>query len=474
MATPSLRPLSVGEILDAGIKVCTRHWKALALCVLIPVLPLAILQVLILTSVDSEALELLPEGETATVDDFSTDVWVTLIVTYGFSLIMFVAVNTVCFKAVADAWLGAKPTPGRSIRFGLKSAPRIILLSLVWFPVMLLAMIPCGIPAVWLGTVWSLSLAAVMFERAGAFKALGRSYGLIQNRFWATLLLILVSFLLVSILGGIVSSIPSVFVEVLASENELALAVATIVGMVLSSVLTYPYSAAVLTILYFDQRVRKEGFDVQMLAQGLGEQFDPNAAIPAPLQPAPYGGPPPQAWQPQGQYGGWNAPSYQSAPLRWGPGAQTPPAAPADGRPPEDSPWMRPAPGGWAPPAQDGPAGPPPTWAPPSGPGGSTPSSDPGPASEAARWGRPSEPAAPPSDPGLSSGSPLADEPSSHPPDPLPPSEEPAPPAARWGGSSPFGESPWEDKGTDEEPPKRDKDRADWQPPEDPRGPGGL
>ncbi|MDA0185277.1 hypothetical protein OJ997_33540, partial [Solirubrobacter phytolaccae] len=406
MATPSLRPLSLGEILDAGIKVCTRHWKPLALCVLIPVLPLAILQVLILSSVDSEALELLPESDTATADDFTSDVWVTLLTTYGFGLITFVVVNTVCFKAVADAWLGAEPNAGRSLRFGAKLGPKIILLTLVWLPVMALASIPCGIPAVWLGTVWSLSLAAVMFERAGPFNALGRSYGLIQNRFWATLLLILVSFLLVGILGGIVSAIPSVFVEILASENELALAVSNVVGTTLGNVITYPYSAAVLTILYFDQRVRKEGFDVQMLAQGLGEQFDPNAPIPAPLQPGPYA-PPPQTWQPQGpQYGGgWNAPSHQSAPLRWGPAA--PPQAPPDTRPPEESPWMRPTPGPgpggpperspWARPVEPGASDESP-WAPPSGPPTGEPGTPPaGPsespgAAEEARWGRPSGP----------------------------------------------------------------------------------
>ena len=33
MASRTLRPLSIGEILDAGIKVFVRHWKVLTLCV---------------------------------------------------------------------------------------------------------------------------------------------------------------------------------------------------------------------------------------------------------------------------------------------------------------------------------------------------------------------------------------------------------------------------------------------------------
>ena len=41
MASRTLRPLSIGEILDAGIKVFVRHWKVLTLCVVALVLPLS-------------------------------------------------------------------------------------------------------------------------------------------------------------------------------------------------------------------------------------------------------------------------------------------------------------------------------------------------------------------------------------------------------------------------------------------------
>jgi len=557
VATPSLRPLSLGEILDAGIKVCTRHWKALALCVVTPVLPLAILQVLLIGSLDGEQLELSPEDDATTLDDVSTGFWVASGIGLVLQIILYLVVQTACFKAVSDAWLGATPSAGRSLRFGLKSAPRVFLLGLVLFPAVVLGFVLCIAPGIWLFVVWSLAVPAILFERVGPFKALGRSHALVDKRFWATLLLLLISSLLVAFLGGIITSIPSVVAEFAAPENHLAAAVANVVGTTVGNMLTYPYSAAVVAILYFDQRVRKEGFDVQMLAEGLGQSFDPDAPIPAPLQPGPYT-PPPQGWQPQGEYGGWNVPSHQTAPLRWGPGAQAPPQ---DTRPPEESPWMAPGPGGWtppnagqSPPPNAGPSAPPPSSsAPPAGePAPSdaarwgTPSvprensadaeqrwgtrSAPGQSPEDAvqqRWGTPSAPGqnpddavqrwgtpkappagpggsvpsrpdadAPPRDPGVPSGSPLADE--DVPTDPLPPREDapagpPAgdapsssPPAAedapptsddpswesRWGTQSPFGESPWEDKPDKEK--RKDKDRADWQPPEEPRGPGGL
>ena len=37
-----------------------------------------------------------------------------------------------------------------------------------------------------------------------------------------------------------------------------------------ASVITTPFMAAVLVLIYFDLRVRKEGFDLQLLSQGVG------------------------------------------------------------------------------------------------------------------------------------------------------------------------------------------------------------
>ena len=127
----------------------------------------------------------------------------------------------------------------------------------------------------------------LLFERVGPLKALGRSFGLVKGRWWATFLIMLVCWLLVGLLGSFVSVVPSVVAELFAPESALANAIATVVGTTLSGVILYPYYSAVLTILYFDQRVRKEGFDLQLLAEGLGVERDPDAPLPAPFEPGP-------------------------------------------------------------------------------------------------------------------------------------------------------------------------------------------
>ncbi len=272
----------------------------------------------------------------------------------------------------------------------------------------LLGLIACGIPTIWLSVMWSVATAALLFERLGPIKALGRSFELIKRRFWATLLLLIITTLLTFFVTAVVQGIPSGLATVFAPDNEIATAVTDIIFGTIGSAMVLPISAAVFAILYFDQRVRKEGFDVQLLAEGIGAAYDPNAPIPAPLRPHPNAAPP-QGWQPQQpppgywqpppppgwqpppqQYGGgWSAPAHDAPPLRWGPAA----GPPQDERPPEASPWMAPGPpasGDWAPPAgsaptdhrwgprEDAPADgePPPPTDGPGSPGGETPAGD--------------------------------------------------------------------------------------------------
>jgi protocatechuate 3,4-dioxygenase beta subunit len=56
--TPQLRPLSVGEILDAGFRLFNARFVTLVLCVLVPVVPLEILSAALQASVDPTAFDL--------------------------------------------------------------------------------------------------------------------------------------------------------------------------------------------------------------------------------------------------------------------------------------------------------------------------------------------------------------------------------------------------------------------------------
>jgi hypothetical protein len=169
------------------------------------------------------------------------------------------------------------------------------------------AFLACLVPGIYLYVAWSVAAPVLLLEDRRGWDALKRSRELVRGRFWPTLAVLV----LMTILSGIVQAI---FLGVLTglvsvTGNEVARALADAVGQTASSALTTPLSAAVLTVLYFDLRVRKEGFDLELLARRLGVEPGTVAGAdilpPAPPPPVasddqPPFWPPPPGWQPRG------------------------------------------------------------------------------------------------------------------------------------------------------------------------------
>jgi hypothetical protein len=321
VASRALRPLSVGEILDAGIKVVVRHWKVLAICVVGLVGPMNVIQVLLRASIDPNAFE---TGSAGTTSDDAGPALAGLVGSGLLSGLAFLVAFTACFKAVADAWLGAEPQVGRSLRFGGRRLGWVLLAWLVWTLALILAFIALIVPWVYFIVAWCLTLPVLLFEGVGPLKAMGRSRDLVKGRWWPTLALLLVGYLLVAIIGGIIEQL-LVGLAGASSSSVVPAAIATVIGATVSNAITTPYLAAVLTILYFDMRVRKEGFDLQLLTEDLGQPHDPDAPLPAPLigdeltpeqrAAAPYW-PPPPGWtpppvQPEPAHAAWAPPSSE-------------------------------------------------------------------------------------------------------------------------------------------------------------------
>jgi hypothetical protein len=493
VAPPTLRPLSVGEILDAGIKILVRHWRVLTLSVVGVVAPVRILYVLLLASADPDRLRL--------SSDSTSDPEAAAIVGFLIALLLvgltFLVVFTACFKTVSDAWLGATPSASRSLRFGLRRLGMVLLLSIVWGVGLGLASILLLIPGIWLAVTWCLSIPVMLFERVGPFAALQRSFALVRGRFWATLLIVAVGYVLTVIVGGFISLTLLGIARAAAGDNLVANGVAQVVGGTIAGAITYPFAAAVLTVLYFDQRVRKEGFDLQLLAEGLGTTLDPDAPLPPPLvgpdylpeerASAPYWPPPPGWTPPSGAPApapvaaaatGWTPPAHPSTGARgWAPpraaAAAGPEPAPAR-TPTPDTRWGEPF--GRARATEERPetsAAESPRWGRPLGgpptPAGDAPVGD-APAAESPRWGRPL--GGPPTPAG---DAPVGDAPAAESPRWGPPLAGPPPAPTVSAGGAPAEDPPAADAPPADVPePKRDKRRAEWLPPEPPRGSGGL
>jgi len=112
---------------------------------------------------------------------------------------------------------------------------------------------------------WSLSNVIVALEEAGPLRALVRSWRLTAGVAWRTLGVLLSVTLVAAVIGGLLSEILGLtFADLIFGESsQNALIVRTIISATLSVALA-PLLPLALTVLYFDQRVRREAFDLDV------------------------------------------------------------------------------------------------------------------------------------------------------------------------------------------------------------------
>lgn len=119
----------------------------------------------------------------------------------------------------------------------------------------------------------SIAVPSIMFEGHKAVGALRRSYLLVKDHWWRVFGLTIV-FALVALGLFIIISLPFAIVLLGATEGSEEPGLApTLIGFLsatVTSVLVTPVMLIAGTLLYYDLRVRKEGFDTERLSQDMG------------------------------------------------------------------------------------------------------------------------------------------------------------------------------------------------------------
>jgi hypothetical protein len=133
-----------------------------------------------------------------------------------------------------------------------------------------------GCFAIYLGVSWSMIPPAYMLEGIPAMTAFARSRGLVRGSWWRVFAILL----LANIIAGIIAVIIAVPFEFLASamngtspfgigadpfaEVSWLYLIVSAIGTIVASTITAPFTAGVTGLLYFDQRIRKEAFDIRL------------------------------------------------------------------------------------------------------------------------------------------------------------------------------------------------------------------
>lgn len=110
----------------------------------------------------------------------------------------------------------------------------------------------------------------VILEQVGGVAALRRSWRLTRKNFWRAVVIILLWVVLWGI-GSLIFNYPiAILGTVIGGQGSPLAAAGSAVGGQLAQILVSPFYMIAFTLLYYDSRIRKEGFDLEVMAQGLG------------------------------------------------------------------------------------------------------------------------------------------------------------------------------------------------------------
>lgn len=252
MALPALRPLSVGEILDVSFQLYRRHFAALAMVALVcsglPVL-----------------LSLFIEASGGMLQHL----WLTLAY-YGIFVVLSAIATAATVFIVSESYLGRPLSAAEALSRAAPLLWRVITCSVLTGLLVMVGFLLFVIPGIVLVCGVILAFPVLVLEPGTtASGALSRSWALTRGSRWRIFGMLVTLFLLLYIP---IVALTALAALVLPDAAPGAAMTGGIVGLVLAGVLQlflYPLFYCVLTVSYYDLRVRKEGFDLEVLAQSL-------------------------------------------------------------------------------------------------------------------------------------------------------------------------------------------------------------
>jgi hypothetical protein len=319
---PRLRPMSIGDMLDAAFRLYRQHFLTFIGIVALLQVPMAILQFLVQYTYGNTALtnwlrftsrlpttrpaqnplDLFPFGELLTI------IALSLVMAAVQFLLIRNLITGALANAIARSYTGQPISILGAYNFGPRRLLALIGASLVTFLIgLVLTAVILGCSAgsiaalfasgnrntgalaavlvilVMFGLFVVLGLAALVFyarllvttqaivlEGQGALAGLARSWRLVAGSFWRTLGILV----LMGVLSYIIAALPATVVSFAltissgnALDNLVRNQIITTLLAQLGQIVVLPLQLAIYTLLYYDLRIRKEGYDIELMAQ---------------------------------------------------------------------------------------------------------------------------------------------------------------------------------------------------------------
>ncbi|MFE0606270.1 hypothetical protein ACFW2T_31320 [Streptomyces sp. NPDC058892] len=290
-----LRPLGLGEILDGSVATLRTHWRSVVPITLVVATVLQVISVLVQKFMLNDLPISSTGGMTAEelIDSLSSSLTVSVVNQFiqVLGTIVVTAMLTMIFSrailgqhsTVSAAWREARPQLLRLIGLTLLLALGIILLGAVLvLPGALAGNVGLAfvgfaawLPLVaWLGIKFSLASPALMLEKSTVVKAFQRSSKLVAGAWWRVFGITVLTALIASMVALVVLGFFQM-IGVFAFGGIYSLADGSAqtawgpliffgIGLIIAQTIIMPIQSGVTVLLYVDQRIRREGLDLEL------------------------------------------------------------------------------------------------------------------------------------------------------------------------------------------------------------------
>lgn len=309
MATMHLRPRGFSELVDATFAIIRARLRPIATIGALMILPGALMTLAMAALAPDLAT---PSKNPASLEGMGSTFWLLMLVLVPISVVVYALGSTALVAIASSAYLDGSTEVGEGFALGRRRIGPVIgqwILKwlLVFAPLMVLAMVVGGVAAgagaagsarsaigvaaiggilmfAWIFIApilllrWAVSMPVAALEAAGASAALRRS-GVLTRGSKARLFGLYFVFFCVFFAMYAVGAMFGAMTGALFDSPVFANVLGNITSMVL-----YPLLAVLQTVIYYDLRIRTEGFDLEVMAGGL---TDSAAAVLPPAQAAP-------------------------------------------------------------------------------------------------------------------------------------------------------------------------------------------
>lgn len=256
---PVLRPLSLGELLDQTFQLYRKKFLLFVGIAAVPRLVVLLIQVGYQAAIYS-----------APGSAFGPAAIGLTIVAGLISLVLLLIATAVSQAAttigVSEVYLGRDITVGGAYQRIRGSMGRVTLIVFGLGLLTGIGFVLLIVPGIYLMLTWALAIPAAMIEDLGFAECRDRSKALVEGaRGRMFLIFVLVFALTYAVAFGIL--LPMMALAMVATGGKVTLFVTAVnqIGEFISGSLVAPFGMIAFTLAYYDQRVRKEGFDIQLM-----------------------------------------------------------------------------------------------------------------------------------------------------------------------------------------------------------------